>query len=97
LRLYLDTADLIAIADGDVPTSVVDDLHEAMRQVGGALVFSVHHAWDFYPRSDEPTRERVVAAMEQFPAVMFAESEPQSFEGTELAPPRPRAPTYQHP
>ena len=55
-------------------------LHVAMIEAKAALVFSVNHAWDFYPRTDQATKDRIAGAFDAFSLVLVPNEEPHIFE-----------------
>jgi hypothetical protein len=65
--LYLDTAELLYIADGRADEGLVRDLAQAMWAHCMPLVVSLEHLQDAIPRATDPdTRNRVADALERF-------------------------------
>jgi hypothetical protein len=87
LRVYLDTADIMYIADGKAPVASVDRLRRALAAAPAAIVWSTNHPWDYYPTTDEATKDRFIDAMNQFPLVVGSYTEPQQFEPYPDGPP----------
>jgi hypothetical protein len=79
-RLYLDTADLLLIADGRVEQTVVDELLLAMAASDTRLTLTREHIWDGLSRVDEPTKQRVVAAVEAFGPILMVMDGPEVVE-----------------
>ena len=50
-RLYLDTAEILYVADGKTPRAILDELVETMRARGVWLVVSIEHLQDALPRA----------------------------------------------
>lgn len=66
-RLYLDTAEILRIADGKEHAELVSALTEEMRQRGVLLLVSIHHLEDALPKAVDPrTVDRVADALERF-------------------------------
>lgn len=84
LRVYLDTADIILIADAKAPSPTVARLRSVLESAPAAIVWSVSHPWDYYPGADEATKERIIDAMNEFPLVVGSYVDPRQLE------PRPR-------
>ncbi len=80
LRVYLDTADIILIADDKAPAEDVAHLHDVMERTGSVLIFSINHPWDYHLGTDAPTRHRMVEAFNGFPHVAAAYDEPEKLE-----------------
>jgi hypothetical protein len=65
-RIYLDTGDLLQIADGRAPEDIVVELSEAMRDRGFLLLISMRHLQDVLPRTGPETVDRFASALERF-------------------------------
>lgn len=63
----LDSGVLIDIADGTRPADDVNDIHDAMRDVGALLLVVPPHLSDLWPSTDTATRSRWQSAINAFP------------------------------
>lgn len=81
-RLYLDTGDILDIADGKTDPALVDTLISVMAERGVILVLSRSHFQDLL-RLDEASRSRVSTALERFRFLALVLDGP---ENTELGP-----------
>lgn len=70
-RLYLDTGDLLRIADGRVEPGIVEALRGAMEESGTRLVLTREHIQDALSNVDSHTFERFVRAVEGFLPVLM--------------------------
>jgi hypothetical protein len=80
LRVYLDTADVVAIADAKAEPDDISTLIDSLHRANALVVFSVNHPWDYYSNTDEATKDRMLAAFNGFPHVVASYLEPHQFE-----------------
>ena len=80
MRLYLDTADILDIADGRRDPEGVAELRAAVSETKTIVILSKDHFWDILPRCDEASIERVITALEGFPYVAIPLEEPHELE-----------------
>jgi hypothetical protein len=76
-RLYLDTSDLLDIADGRTPTELLLSTMEATRTL---LVVSRAHAQDAIAPGDDVARERFIRALELFGTLLLVVDGPLTVE-----------------
>lgn len=79
-RLYLDTAEILTIADGKVDREIVRELVSAMSARCVVLVISLEHLQDSLTRADSNAPDRVTAALERFPLRAVVVSGPSAIE-----------------
>lgn len=79
-RLYLDTGDLLAIADENVAPELVQDLRAACNDHLVLLVVSYAHLQDTLQAADATTVDRFIAALERFRFRCWATRGPEVVE-----------------
>src|SRR4051812_22792287 len=79
-RLYLDTAEILTIADGKADADVLRQLVAAMWARCVVLVISLEHLQDSLARADSSAPDRVAAALEHFPLRGVVVSGPSAIE-----------------
>jgi len=77
LRLYLDTGDLVRIADGRTDPS---ELLRVMHETDTSLVISREHVQDATWKCDDATRDRFIAAVERFGVILMVQEGPFTIE-----------------
>lgn len=82
IRLYLDTAVILDIADGTLPRAEIEALHAAMVEHSAGLVLSLGHLWDLRSGRgvDRATEQRWCNAIEGFSSVWMVRSSPLKLE-----------------
>ncbi len=78
-RLYLDTSDLLNIADGKVDSVIIDELVSTMLETDTWLVVAKEHIQDV-SKSDGPTKQRFIAAVQRFGPIQLVLSGPDKVE-----------------
>jgi hypothetical protein len=78
-RLYLDTGDIIDIADDRVDPVLVENLTSASYERGVILVVSIAHFQDIL-QVDQPSRDRISTALERFRLRAFVMQGPPEVE-----------------
>lgn len=79
-RLYLDTAELLDIADGTVGQQVLSGLIEEMALRRVILLLSVEHLQDALPRRSADAASRLADVVERFPYRAVVLQEPHEIE-----------------
>jgi hypothetical protein len=79
-RLYLDTAELLDMADGRTDAGVVSALIREMERSSTLLVVSVEHAQDIMHGAAADTYERFLCALERFPNRAVVTTAPHDIE-----------------
>jgi hypothetical protein len=79
-RLYLDTGDLLRIADGAVDRDLVAELLARITDRRVILLVSVEHIQDALPRADCGAASRMADALELFPFRAVVLTEPHQIE-----------------
>jgi hypothetical protein len=79
-RLYLDTAELLAVADGKVDAQLFSELLAGMIERRVILVISIEHMQDAIPRADPRAASRMADALERFPLRAVVLTEPHEIE-----------------
>ncbi len=79
-RLYLDSSDIIRLADGVADAAQLEALRAAMLETGTRLTLSRAHTWDGLSRVDAARAERVIRVVESFEPILMVVDGPDVVE-----------------